>query len=348
MTHVAEHAQECQLALPSNAVAENFIDETDPTTVKMLDQIRSKYSVWVKVDCGKHFVTLFGENIKSLNLAKDALRVFLVGINQEVQNRMIILIHHSIATTQAAVEIKPIDKLSDNLSYRPVVLAKPIEEDLIYLSDDGEGNKDVNLQHGSDGHGPEHALGTDTAIDDLIGNLVDQFGTALQETGKRLRPVAGKLRVRAHMGVFTVKKRQSKTEKYERDEALNKFLTMGADRGYIFVKHKLGDEAWAARMLEIIYRTEDLDNPTTAEFLAADAADISIRDIKPKFTLVLFAKDLRIEVDITYEPKYRSRPETGSVRAFSFNRDKVAEVAVSCPDRYFPLRHQNLSSYLTI
>lgn len=346
MTHIADPAQECRLALPCNAVAENFIDETDPTTIKMLAQIRSKYSVWVKIDHGDHFISLFGENMKSLNLAKDALRVFLVGINQEVQNRMIILIHHSIAITQAAVEIKQLSH--DNLSYRPVVLAKPMEEDLIYLSDDGEGNKEVNFQHGSDGHGPEHALGTDTAPDDLIRDLMDQFGTAVQETGKRLRPVAGELRVRAHMGVFTVKKRQSKTDKYERDEALIKFLTMGADRGYIFVNHRLGNEAWAARMLEIIYETEDLDNPTTAEFLAADAGDISIRDIKPKFTLVLFAKNLKIEVDITYEPKYRSRPETGSVRAFSFNRDKVAEVAVSCPDRYLPNRHPNLSSCLTI
>lgn len=345
MTHVADHSQECRLALPCNAVAENFIDETDQTTAKMLAQIRSKYSVWVKINHGDHFVTLFGENIKSLNLAKDALRVFLVGINQEVQNRMIILTHHSIATTQDAVEIKQIGP--DNSSYRPVVLATPMEEDLIYLSDDGEGNKEVKFQHRSDGYRPEHALGTDTAVDDLMGDLVDQFGTAVQETGKRLRPVAGELRVRAHMGVFTVTKRQSKTDKYERDEALIEFLTMAADRGYIFVNHKLGDEAWAARMLEIIYETEDLDNPTTAEFLAADAADIYIRDIKPKFTLVLFAKDLKIEVDITYEPKYRSRPETGSVRAFSFKRDKVAEVAVSCPTRYFSHCRPNSSLCLT-
>lgn len=319
--------------MPGNAAAEDFIDENDPTTKKTLDDIRSKYNVWVKMNRGDHIVTLSGESIKSLNLAKDALRVFLLGINQDVQNKMIILTHHSIAATQAYVEIKPNNH--DSSSYRPVALVIPAQEDLIDLSDDAEENE-TNFQHGLDGQGPNIVADAATAVGNPIGDLVDQFGVAIQETGKRLRPAAGELRVRAHMGVFTVKKRQSKTDKYQSDEALKKFLNMGADRGYIFVGHKLGNESWAARMLEIIYGTEDLDNPTTAEFLAVDPTALSLRDVKPKFTLVLFAKDLKIEVDVKYDAKYRPCPETGSVRAFSFNRDKVAEVAVSCPNRYFP------------
>lgn len=307
----------------------------DPTTNKTLDGIRSKYNVWVKMNRGDHFVTLHGETLGSVNLAKDALRVFLVGINQDIQNKVIILTHHSIAATQVPVEIK--SNNHDNSSYRPVTLETPVEEDLIDLSDDVEEITETNFQHGLDGQGPDSVFGTDTAPGHLLGSLVDKFGAAVQETGKRLRPATGELRVRAHMGVFTVKKRQSKTNKYQSDEALKKFLNMGADRGYIFVSHKLGNESWAARMLQIVYQTEDLDNPTTTEFLAADPTTISIRDIKPKFTLVLFAKDLKIEVDVAYDPEYRPCPEAGSMHAFSFNRDKVAEVAVSCPNRYcFP------------
>lgn len=323
------------MALPGNAVAEDFIDEVDPTTKKTLDDIRSRYNVWVKTTRGDHFVTLSGESIKNLTLAKDALRIFLVGINQEVQSKMIILTQHSIAATHVPVEIR--SNNNENSSYRPVTLKILEEEDLIDLSDEAEEKKtESNFQHGFDGQGPDSVSDTDTALGDPIRDLVDQFGVAVQETGKRLRPTAGDMRVRAHMGVFSVKKRQSKTEKYGSDEALKKFLRMGADRGYIFVGHKLGNESWAARMLEIIYGTEDLDNPTTAEFLAADPTALSLRDSKPKFTLVLFAKDLKIEVDVAYDEKYRPCPETGSVRAFSFNRDKVAEVAVSCPNRYFP------------
>lgn len=325
------------MALPGNAVAEDFIDEDDPTTKKTLDDIRSKYNVWVKTKRGDHFVTLSGESIKNLSLAKDAVRVFLTGINQEVQSKMIILTQHSIAATHVPVEIR--SNNNENSSYRPVTLKALEEEDLIDLSDDAEEKKkESNFQHGFDGQGPDSVSDTDTALGDPIRELVDQFGAAVQETGKRLRPAAGDMRVRAHMGVFSVKKRQSKTDKYESDEALKKFLRMGADRGYIFVGHKLGNESWAARMLEIIYGTEDLDNPTTAEFLAADPTALSLRDSKPKFTLVLFAKDLKIEVDVAYDEKYRPCPETGSVRAFSFNRDKVAEVAVSCPNRYVPKR----------
>lgn len=322
------------MALPGNAVAEDLIDYNDPATKKTLDDIRSKYNIWVKINREDRFVTLSGESIKSLNLAKDALRLFLVGINQDVQGKMIILTQHSISATQAPVEIKPNNH--DSSSYRPVAVKILVEEDLIDLSDDAEEKNETVFHRGLDGHGPDNAPAPDTAIGSPIGGLVDQFGAAVQETGKRLRPAAGDLRVRAHMGVFTVKKRHSKADKYQSDEALKKFLNMGADRGYIFVGHKLGNESWAARMLEIIYGTEDLDNPTTAEFLAADPTALSLRDIKPKFTLVLFAKDLKIEVDVKYDAKYRPCPETGSVRVFSFNRDKVAEVAVSCPKRYLP------------
>lgn len=320
------------MALPGNTIAEDFIDETDPTTNKKLNDIRSKYNVWVKVNRGDNFVTISSEDLKSLSSANDALRAFLVGIHQDVQGKMIILTHHSIAATQALVEIKPNNH--ENTSFRPVIVATPVEEDLIDLFHDEK--KETHVHHSLDGQGPDGVSEPDAALGDLVGDLVDQFGAAIVETGKRLRPSAGEMRVRAHMGVFTVKKRQSKTDKYESDEALKKFLSMGADRGYIFVGHKLGNESWAARMLEIIYATEDLDNPTAAEFSAADPTTISIRDIKPNFTLVLFAKDLKIEVDVAYDPKYRPYPAAGSVRAFSFNRDKVAEIAVSCPKRYFP------------
>jgi hypothetical protein len=327
--------KECHLALPCNTAAEDFIDLNDPATNEILAQIKSKYNVWVKINRGDQFVTLSGENLKNLNLAKDALRVFLVGIHQEVKNRMIILIHHYIG--KATVQIKPIS--NNNSAFRPVALAKPMEEeDLIYFSDE------EITQHGLDGQGSESALNTNTAVDDRV--LEGQFSRAVQEIGKRLRPVAGELRVRAHMGVFAITKRQ-KTDKYESGEALKKYLCSGADRGFVSVKHRLGDESWAARMLEIIYNTEDLENPTISQFMAADSADVSIRTVKPKFTLVMFAKDLKIEVDITYEPKYRPHPETGGVRAFSHKRDKVAEVAVSCPKRYVPKRCPSWFSCLT-
>ncbi|POS80404.1 hypothetical protein DHEL01_v201214 [Diaporthe helianthi] len=325
-------AKECKLALPCNDMAESLTDGTDLTTNKILAEIRSKHNVWVKVNHGDCFVTLYGDSIRSLKLAEDALRVFLVGINQEVHNRMIILTHHSITATKTVVQIRSIGQ--DNSLYRPIAL-QPIEEDLICFTDDEDedGSNAINFQQSLDGQGPEKA--SDINIGSLMGNLPAQFRAAVQETGKRLRPAAGEMRVRAHMGVFTVKKRQAKTDKYESDEALEKFLSMGADRGYIYVHHRLGDQSWAARMLETIYKTEDLDNPAVAEFYVTDASEVSIRETKPKFTLVLFAKDIKVEVDIVYDPKYEMNPQTGSVRAFSFKRDKVAEVAVSCPNRMF-------------
>lgn len=68
--------------------------------------------------------------------------------------------------------------------------------------------------------------------------------------------------------------------------------------------------------------------------MGASATILSIRDIKPKYCLVLFAKDLKFEVDIKYEPLYQDDATAESIRGFSCaRRDKVVEIAVSCPDR---------------
>lgn len=317
------------MALPCNIVTEDFIDETDSTTKMALAEIKTTYNVWLKFDHGDHCVTLSGESMENLNLAKDALQAFLLSINQDVQSKTIILTHHSIAATQIPVEIRSIN--TEHSAYRPFIQETPketsIEEDLIDLSD-GVYESDLgDFALGLDGQGPNEV--SDVALDDLV----NQFDAAVREAGKRLRPVAGELRVRAHMGVFTIKKRQTKQDKYQSDKELAEFLKTGANRGYVSIGHKLGNESWAARMLEIIYQTEDLNNLATAQFLAADPTTITIRDIKPRFTLFLFAKDLKIEVDVAYDRIYRPQPTATSVRAFSFSRDKVVEVATSCPKR---------------
>lgn len=98
--------------------------------------------------------------------------------------------------------------------------------------------------------------------------------------------------------------------------------------------NRLGDETLAQRLLNMIYQTEDIDDPFACKFAGASATILSIRDIKPKYCLVLFAKDLRIEVDVKYEPGYQQNAAAESIRGFSCaRRDKVVEVAVSCPDR---------------
>lgn len=84
----------------------------------------------------------------------------------------------------------------------------------------------------------------------------------------------------------------------------------------------------------MIYQTEDPNDPCACKFMGASATILSLRDIKPKYCLVLFAKDLKIEVEVKYEPGYHQDATAESIRGFSHaRRDKVVEVAVACPDR---------------
>lgn len=104
----------------------------------------------------------------------------------------------------------------------------------------------------------------------------------------------------------------------------------------LFTNHvsRLGDETFAQRLRNVIYQTEDPGNTADSKFMGPSATILSIRDIKPKYCLVLFAKDLRFEVDIKYEPLYQNDATAESIRGFSCaRRDRIVEIAVSCPDR---------------
>lgn len=83
-----------------------------------------------KFSPGNPLVTVSGESVPGLNLAKDALRDWPVAIGQEVQNRMIILTHHPLPKTLVAVRIRPIT--NDQCLHRHMAV-KPIQAVFIFL-----------------------------------------------------------------------------------------------------------------------------------------------------------------------------------------------------------------------
>ncbi|ROV91786.1 hypothetical protein VSDG_06516 [Cytospora chrysosperma] len=297
---------ELMVSLPCAEDSKIRIDQSDPTTRSKLAEIKLACEVWIEVD--DDFVTILGRNKDKLKAALTELQTFIKRINKEIEGRMISLVEHSIATSRLPVEIKSIT--SDGAPYRPVTTTVHSEKIKCPA-------KDEKSTGGYQG-------------------LADELGEAIREAAKRIRPVEGELRVRMHMGLFSLQMRRANQDTFYDDEGFRKYLKKTSDKGWAYVGHRLGNETLAQRLLDVIYQTEDLSDLDACKFMGASATILSIRDIKPRYCLVLLAKGLRIEVDIKYEPGYHQEATVESIRGFHCaRRDQVVEVAVSCPDRAF-------------
>lgn len=96
-----------------------------------------------------------------------------------------------------------------------------------------------------------------------------------------------------------------------------------------------GDEDLTTHILEHIYRTQ-IDDPVTPRFVAEDYEIENLRNVRPKYCLVFFSGDHRVEIDIQREHDGPHRFTASAPRMYkSFNKSLVAEIVVACPDKKF-------------
>lgn len=196
------------MALPCTEDYKVRIDQGDSTTRSKLREIKLAYEVWIESDDG--YVTIFGGSKESLKAALTALQAFINSINKEVEGRMICLIAHSIAASRLPVEIKSITSNGD--PYRPVARELPAEK--------------------MECHEKE-----EESMDEHKG-LVDKFDKAICDAADRIRPVDGELRVRVHMGIFSLRMRRANQDTFYDDDGLEKFLKKTSDKGWSYVSHR--------------------------------------------------------------------------------------------------------------
>lgn len=97
----------------------------------------------------------------------------------------------------------------------------------------------------------------------------------------------------------------------------------------------VGDEDLTTRILEHIYRTQS-DDPVTPRFIAKEYEIENLRDVRPKYCLIFFSGNHRVEVDIQREHDGPHSFTASAPRVYkSFNKSLVAEIAVACPDKKF-------------
>lgn len=195
------------MALPCTEDNKVRIDQGDSTTRSKLREIKLAYEVWIESD--DEYATIFGGSRENLKAALTALQAFINSINKEVEGRMICLVGHSIAASCLPVEIKSIT--SNGEPYRPVAKELPTEQ--------------------MECHEEEESM-------DEHKGLVDKFDKAIRDAADRIRPVDGELRVRVHMGNFSLRMRRANQDTFYDDEGLEKFLKKTSDKGWSYVGHR--------------------------------------------------------------------------------------------------------------
>lgn len=166
------------------------------------------YEVWIESD--EDYVTIVGESKENLKKALTALQAYIRSINKEVEGRMICLIEPSIDASRLPVEIKSIN--SNGQPYRPV--AKELcEEETECL----EQYEESTGEHKS---------------------LVEMFHGAIRDAAHRIRTVDGQLRVRVHMGLFSLRKRRANQDTFYDEGGLEKLLQKTSDKGWSYVGHR--------------------------------------------------------------------------------------------------------------
>lgn len=203
------------VALPCTEAGRVQLDPDDPTTRTRLAEIKVAYQVWIDFD--DNFITIHGESKAGLKAALTAIQVFIDGINKDIEGRTISLTAYSIAASGKPVEIKPI--ASNEAPYRPITKKPPTEENEYSARAEKESRspgQDLEVPHG----------------------LADKFDAAIREASKRIRPVEGELRVRAHMGIFSLLKRRANQDTFHDDDRLVSFLKKTSDMGWSYINHR--------------------------------------------------------------------------------------------------------------
>lgn len=117
------------------------------------------------------------------------------------------------------------------------------------------------------------------------------------------------------------------------------------------IQNRLGDESLTTRILEHIYRNA-AEGPVDSRFIAGDYDVDDLREAKPKFCLIFWSGNRRVELDVQRErdgakpgaretkasgTKHKAHSMTASApRVYkSFKKSLVAEIAVACPDEKF-------------
>lgn len=317
--------------LPSSENTRSVVDQNDKATLKALSKIQKDCRVYMKVQ--DDMVEIYARQISHLSAGAQALRSFIAVNSRGPGCKIYPLMHRCPQVPDPSIFLHPTEELG-------------------YVRFPGAW-RGVAMPQDSSTPGVKRNLDARTPLSsrDLM--------KAIEVLGQSIRPVPGQLRMRIHFGILHATHKKIGVDWYTTTATFAAFLDTVAARGtlnmhhrydwtYLFhlqekvdqlTWHRLGGPDLTLRIREQIYITETTLEPTMQKFTPASATVIYLRDVKPKYCLVFFAGNRRIELDVQYDPDPELpnlRPTAAAPRIYeSHARFSAAEIAVACPDQNF-------------
>ncbi|KAF3764906.1 hypothetical protein M406DRAFT_70580 [Cryphonectria parasitica EP155] len=308
-----------EFALPDVNSNQGVINLSDPITRQELEKIRKRCHAFLVLDSNAGYITICSRQIENIQAAVQALRDLLQSIAKDLVCRMLALAHRSTTASHSRVSLKKIEQvvgLGFKTGYRGV------SKDPVSIED------------------PADVKESDVEKDDSLGPLTaNEFSEAVQQAALRIRPIRGELFVRAHLGVFCSYSRENANGKavktYNSNRDFREFLSKSAARGTANVSHNLGGADLTLKVRDYICATQDKLSVADQRYQALDSRLEHLSDIKPKYCLVFFSRDRRIEVDVQYDTRDPRSPYTPAApRVFAeYQKAAVVEIAVGCPEK---------------
>lgn len=193
--------KELLLPLPSPDSDLGYIDEKDPVTKHVMDQIRKDCHVWMAVSHEHLF--LFAFSFSNLLKGLQRVRAFSLAIAQDMVCRTVALVHRSARYIDSPVLMKPVKELRGlslaiDSRWRGIAMPQELAEDA-----KTKVNTDANP----------------------IPLTAQSLSLAIRRAARGICPVLGDLRVRVQFGILSLAKRKSGAFKTVLEEAAQRGLT---------------------------------------------------------------------------------------------------------------------------
>ncbi|KAJ4424766.1 hypothetical protein N0V82_000485 [Gnomoniopsis sp. IMI 355080] len=303
-------------ATPAGLIAnksEFRIDLEDMMMRKALDEVRVRCQVWIDCFSDEGHLLIAARKLQYIQNGLQEVREWILAQSSELKCNATTLVHRTGDGPHFCIQLKPTQELGlgKNISdgWRGVSLLGGVkdEDTLNSIAEDGLDAVHWNNQS------------SNNAI------ITKQLLDAIELAARLMRPDVGRKYLRIHLGIRSLSKRKTK------GMALNEYTTQQF-RTLMRSATERGHHT---------YKTDNPEEPAMRRFVALDATIDRLTDVKPRFCLVFFSGNFRIEMDIHMEPsrtmssqraKRMNLPTASSPRVFRFNKTVDAEIVVACPD----------------
>ncbi|KAJ9157576.1 hypothetical protein NKR23_g118 [Pleurostoma richardsiae] len=310
------HLDLLMLYIDTRADGFTLLDATYAADRKRLDQVRTSCRVWIDEPEGDEVTHLILRAEKTNHL-KDGFNAIwtLMRRGDDVQGKNAYLVHppNPGAQYRAIIVLNP----NPDGTFRAVAVDPAT---FVELEDE---NGQAKATEAATDSAAVAATDADPGIS-IQSFYRDSFRKHFDLIAKTLRNDPDGIRMRVHFGILNLKERPRKVNSwsFEKFEDLIQVIGKRATGRFDL---NVGNDGTGRAVLDAVVRSPD-------RFEGLLSTELELKDVSPKYFLVIVASDWLLEIEV--EPQPGSKSRMCQTRAYLIgSQNRHTEVRVSCPER---------------